>query len=385
MSQTELYQIVEWKENLSKHMGHLSKPQLEVLSLWSFAAALSKSCSLTVASVLLSSLLKRKENTMRQRLREFYKEADSKKGKKRQDLEVEQSFSPLLKWIMLNWPTKQLTIAMDATFLAERFAVLSINVVYRSCAIPVAWKILEEKVTHAWNPEWFKLLDLLAPAVNSDIQVLVFTDRGLYSPDLFRYIQKIGWHPFMRINRLGSFRASGKTSFYPIRELMPCKGTFWSSSGTAFKGNPIECTLFTFYGKQAQEPWVIITDIPPDQSDPCWYSLRSWIEQSFRTIKSGGLQWQATKMTHPDRASRLWLVIAVSMLWLLLSGTEQDLLDTPERARLYTQSKRRTSVFRKGWFALLTALLFNSLPHLGSFVPEILPTHNLKPFYVKLE
>lgn len=62
------------------------------------------------------------------------------------DWEVNHSFVPLLKWILALWSPeeRQLVLAMDATSLKKLFVVLCISVVYRGCAIPIAWAILPE-------------------------------------------------------------------------------------------------------------------------------------------------------------------------------------------------------------------------------------------------
>ncbi len=55
-------------------------------------------------------------------------------------------------------------------------------------------------------PRLLRLLDQLAPAVPDSTEVLAGADRGLYSKDLFEAIQNKGWHPLLRIPRLGHFR-----------------------------------------------------------------------------------------------------------------------------------------------------------------------------------
>src|SRR3954454_18102566 len=65
----------------------------------------------------------------------------------------------------------------------------------------------------------------------------------------------------------------------------------------------------------------------PDQHSPgiaVWYGMRSWIEGGFKLLKSGGWQWQATRMTEPDRVERLWLVLAVATRYVLALGGEAD-------------------------------------------------------------
>jgi len=56
-------------------------------------------------------------------------------------------------------------LALDATTLKKRFTVLVISVVYRGCAIPVAWKVVGAEQKGAWEPHWMKLLEKLTDRV----------------------------------------------------------------------------------------------------------------------------------------------------------------------------------------------------------------------------
>ena len=146
--------VDEWTTVIRTHMPHLSKPQATVLALWSLGMVVARSCALTAATVCLAALLKRQENTVRQQLREWCYEAQAKQGALRQALVVEDCFVPLLRWVLHQWQGTQLALALDATTLGVRFTVLAISVVYRGCAIPVAWTILPATRPHAWRREW---------------------------------------------------------------------------------------------------------------------------------------------------------------------------------------------------------------------------------------
>jgi hypothetical protein len=52
-------------------MGHLSRPQIIVLDLWSYGIVLAKNCGLSSASMTLADCLSGKESNYRQRLREW--------------------------------------------------------------------------------------------------------------------------------------------------------------------------------------------------------------------------------------------------------------------------------------------------------------------------
>ena len=88
--------IDQWRITLMQHLPQLSKPQATVLALWSVGMVLARSCALTAVSAIVAVVAGRKENTLRQRLREWYYEASAKRGAQRQALPVETCFAPLL-------------------------------------------------------------------------------------------------------------------------------------------------------------------------------------------------------------------------------------------------------------------------------------------------
>jgi DDE family transposase len=379
--------VTEWTAIIHARLPSLTKPQATVLALWSLGMVLARSCALTAVSAFLATWLHRKEDTVRQQLREFCYEATAKRGTARQELVVETCFAPLLAWVVDQWEGTQLALALDATTLGTRFTVLALSVVYRGCAIPVAWTVLAATATHAWRREWLRMLRQVRRAIPRAWTVIVLADRGLYARWLFRRITRLGWHPFLRINPGGTFRPQGHVRAVPLKTLVPEPGTTWQGTGIAFKGRQrqLHCTLLACWEAGYKEPWLILTDLPPEASTACWYGLRAWIEQGFKITKRAGWQWQRTRMTMPERAARLWLAVAVATLWLLSVGGEADeaipastvpevtaLIPMPLRLRRATRL-RLVSVFRRGWTIILVALLEQAPLPMGRFIPEPWP------------
>ncbi len=311
-----------------------------------------------------------------------------KKGDKRQEIEVKTCFAPLLRWILSWWPPdeKRIAIGLDATTLADRFTILCISVLYRGCAIPIAWKIIKGNQKGSWKPHWLALLNDLDNVIGSDWTVIALTDRGLYAKWLYEAIQKLQWHPFMRINQQGTYRPQGQGSFRPLKKCVPTKGTSWSGEATCFKTNPLKCTLLACWEEGYDHPWLIVTDLVPEQANVCWYGLRTWIECGFKDHKRGGWQWQYSKITDTTRAERFWLAIAVATLWVVSVGGEADanmpasgfdeLPETHIARRLKKNRPSRArllSCFRRGRSVILVALLrAESIPK-ATFLPEIWP------------
>src|SRR5262249_40168015 len=204
------------------------------LALWSFGMVLARSCALSAVSSLLAEGMQRSEQSVRQRLREWYYDAQRKRGPQRQALRVETCFAPLLGWVVSWWHGTQLALALDATTLGQRFVVLAIRVVYRGCAIPVAWVILPAGAKHALRREWLRLLRRRRPALPPSWTVIVLADRGLSAPWLFRRLTRLGWHPCLRLNTGGSFRPTGAPCWRPLASFTPQPGTSWPGTGLAF-------------------------------------------------------------------------------------------------------------------------------------------------------
>ncbi|MFO1429910.1 MAG: transposase [Candidatus Competibacteraceae bacterium] len=257
--------VTEWATTLQTPLPPLSKPQIMVLAWWSLGMVLARSCARTALSACLAPWLHGKENTVRQRWREFCYEAPATRGKARQAVVVETGCAPLLAWVLSRWQGTQLALALDATTLGDRFTVLVISVVYRGCAIPIAWTVLTANVEKAWRPEWLRMRRQVYRAVPPTWMVIVLADRGLYARGRFRRMTRLGWHPFLRINSGGTFRPTGEQQGVPLKTLVPQPGCPWSGTGVAFKGRQrrLRCTLLARWEPGYQDPGLIVTELPP--------------------------------------------------------------------------------------------------------------------------
>jgi hypothetical protein len=384
--------LSSWKQEVSSAFVHLSKAQVHGLVLWSAGIALTGSSGISQISALLAQVLEQKEGTVSQRLREWYLDARHKRGDHRRELEVSSCFAPLLRWIVHRWAgeDRRLALALDASTLGDRWTVLSISVLVRGCAIAVAWKVIGAHAKGSWRPYWEELLERVKGSVPADWQVLVLADRGLYARWLYTAIVACGWHPFLRINLGVKARAKGEEEFDWISRWVGEPGAKWQGEVECFaqKKSRLNCTLLMQWEEGYEHPWAVITDLAPEEAKVAWYGLRSWIEAGFKDIKSGGLGWHHSKMHDAGRVERLWLAMAVAMVWMVSLGSQADsqrplpsLEQLPEKhiarkrmKRAATQQPvRRLSCLQRGRLLLVAALFKAEVLPLGRLVPEPWP------------
>ena len=204
--------------------------------------------------------------------------------------------------------------------------VLAVCVVYRGCAIPVAWTILPANQPGAWRREWLRLLRRLRPSHPARLDG-TGADRSWHlCPLAVSADCPPGLASVFTDQPRAKFRPAGQARWYWLRELVGQVGHRWRGCGTAFRSHDchLECTLVAWWGEGHDEPWFILTDLAPNGCDASWYGLRTWCEQSFKCTKRGGWQWQYTQMTVPARAARLWLALAVATLWMVSVGSDLE-------------------------------------------------------------
>jgi hypothetical protein len=392
-----------WTAELESVFPHLSRPQVKVLAEYSHGMILAGKCGLSSVAAALGGWLGESSSTVRERLRDFYCDGVDKSGKHRRSLEIQSCFAPLLKWVLSDWQSDQLAIALDATTLGQRFVVLAISIVYRSGAIPVAWVVLPAVGKGQWRPCWIELLRCFKQTVPPHLRVIALADRGLYAKWLFKEIVDLGWHPFLRINAGGNeFTPEGTKEAIPLNAIdgggkdYVCRGTLFKS-----KKARLGCTLAVRHDPAYTDGWYVVSDLPPEQMNIACYGLRCWIEPSFKHHKSGGWNWQKTRMTRAARAGRAWLVMAVADVLLM----RQAAIETPIHAltthkpaqpqkhstqaaasppepssqppaqKHHRRRKRTLSVFCLSLITVQMTLLSNKpLPH-GQFNPEPWPSN----------
>ena len=369
--------LKDWKQIVSSRFSALSLPQVNGLAAWSFGMVMTRSSSVTKVSNLIAKINSEQENTVRQKLKEWYKSAEAKTrpGNKRASIDVTKCFGCLLQWIidLLPQTTKELPIAIDATSIGQNFTVLSVNVLYRRCAIPVAWKVVRGTSKGSWKPYWKQLFQSLKDIVPQDYLVIVSADRGLYADWLYQEIVELGWHPFLRINHQGQYRHSGSDFWQPLARVVTQHNQNWSGQVTCFKTNPIDCTLLARWDDAYVDPWLILTDLDSTHADISWYGFRSWIECSYRDVKSDGFDWHKTRLRQPDRAERHWLAISVAMLWIVTLGGEQEVSDDEDEHlisdRLPLSQPSSVSCFVNGLLTVVAQLLTGQSLSFGRLFP----------------
>ena len=319
-SPNECYQI---EQELRQRMPHPAEAQIRGLALWTFGAIAARSgCQNAAAAALLSftgSL-----GAVRQRLRERLRDGADRARPSPNQIDVRACFAPLTGWVLSLRKSDALALAIDPTTLSDKLTVVVVSVVYRGCAIPVAWAVMPGNKPGGFIDPAVELLGLLSVAIPAHMNVIVMADRGLRSPRLWKAIRSFGWHPYMRQTASVVFRPDGGARTR-ARGLVRAPNSAFIGRGTAFRAKKkrVRGTIIVVWAAGQSDPWIILTDLEPEDAGASWQSLRFWIETGFKALKSVGWQWQKTRRRDPARVERHWLILSAATILALAYGSRE--------------------------------------------------------------
>jgi hypothetical protein len=89
-----------------------------------------------------------------------------------------------------------------------------------------------------------------------------------------------------------------------------------------------------------EEAMAVVTDLAPDHVQVRGYQMRFWIETAYKDGKRGWFHWEHRKRVHPQRASRLWLLLSLALQKAILLGIVLEVEEETQRDRRRAASGR---------------------------------------------
>ena len=258
-------------------------------------------------------------------------------------------YAGLVRGALAGQSDKRLYVALDTTVLWNQFCVVQASLVWRGRSVPLAWKTLEHASASVAFKDYRGVLGFTARLLEGR-EVVLLADRGFAHTELLRWARKAGWHFRIRCKRdVGLFWRDGRRLALRLSagELRFYAGVFLGNARV-----PMEIAVG--WEKGAKEPWVVMTDeaAEPDTLHDC--GLRFAVEEGFLDCKSGGFQWESSRLRDADTLQRLGLVMATATLALACQGAA--IVEEGRRREVDPHWTRGLSYVRIGWNGVRRAL-----------------------------
>jgi len=215
----------------------------------------------------------------------------------------------------------EVTLILDETPQANHLRAMKLCREMCGRALPVLW--------HCYRPDAPPLrmdrliLDLLQRAADLLPRGAVPTllaDRGLAWPIVVDFCRRAGWHFVLRLqHHTRLLLDDGRT--LPVGDLVTKRGASWYGTAHVFKkAHWRRVNVVASWDPKHDEPWLLITDLPPQRTVLARYAKRMRVEVGFRDEKSHGLHWDQSRVRDPAHTHRLLMLIALAMRLLIRIG-----------------------------------------------------------------
>jgi hypothetical protein len=237
----------------------------------------------------------------------------------------------------------QLIIALDRTQWKEN-NVLMVSAIYQKRALPIFWALLEKD----GSTNLAEQQKVLRPVIRllKKYELVIIGDREFHSIELANWLHRQSISFVFRQKKDTTFREK-RHSFHPLSSIFIQPGVrqFYTNINLTQKTGFARLNLAVYWkrkyrGKQNDDVWYLLTNLPTLKSAIKIYGQRFGIEAMFRDCKTGGYNLESSQ-ANPERLVRLILLIALAMTSAWLQGQKTKL----QRQQYYvcrSQEKGRT-------------------------------------------
>ncbi|WP_199197561.1 IS4 family transposase [Chroococcidiopsis sp. CCALA 051] len=230
-----------------------------------------------------------------------------------------------------------------------------VSAIYQKRALPVFWVLLEKDSSSNLREQQ----KVLRPAIRllRKYKLVIIGDREFHSVELASWLQGQNISFVFRQKQDTTFREK-RQNFQPLSNIPIHPGVriFYSNVNLTQKQGFGRFNLAVYWkrqyrGKQEEQAWYLLTNLPDLKTAIHIYSQRFGIEAMFRDCKTGGYNLEGSK-ANPNRLTRLILLIALAMTAAWLQG-ERTVLQRQQSYVCRTQEKGRTRKrHRNFWIGL---------------------------------
>ena len=249
----------------------------------------------------------------------------------------------------------QLVIALDRTQWKE-YNVLMVSAIVQKRAFPIFWTLLDKQGASNLAEQQ----QVLRPVIRllKRYKLIIIGDREFHSIELAQWLHRQHLSFVLRQKGTTTFREK-RQPFQPLNNIPVTPGIrlFYQKITCTQKPGFSRFNLAAYWkrkyrGKQEDEPWYLLTNLPDLASALEIYSKRYGIEAMFKDCKSGGYNLEGCQAS-PEKLIALMILIALAMTSAWLQGKRTQLQGQEKyvcRPQETGRTRRRHSKFWMGLY-----------------------------------
>jgi hypothetical protein len=263
-------------------------------------------------------------------------------------VQVVRLWTPVVRSLLAG--RREVRLVFDPTPQAGHATLLIVGIVVHKRILPVAWRAVPQQLR--WPERQIVLLGAMcqqiAAALPAEAQVTLLADRGITSTAVIDLCRDLGWQWVFRLTATPTQSATARLpdgTRCPVWSLVPARGGHWFGTVALFQAEGWRTVQLTIVWPKAEdEPWLLLSDLPPGRARQHDYRCRVHCEATDLDSKSRGWRLEASKITQLDRLERLVLAFALALWWAELLGLR--VIRSGIRRRFDRSDRRDLSLIR---------------------------------------
>jgi hypothetical protein len=327
----------------------LIQSQVVTLAAFVIGAVLANSCHLPQIAAYMPLPL-----AQRYRLQRLERFLQSKKVK---PMDV---MAPIARWLLRRAAAVgPIKLVLDFTTNRDQHLIAMVSLIWGKRTLPLAWAVGQANTKGVSRRALAQqAVGHVAAWVPDDTNVTFIGDREFRGRPWRKLMKQLRWHFVLRLSADRTFAHFPDGSVCRLRDLgtQPGDACYWSGVYlTVQRDGPYN--LAAVWDPQAEEPWLLITDLDPQQA-VALYRERWSIESSFRDFKSYGFDLEQSRIEELERFECLLLGLALAYGWCVRIG--QWLIDSGQRLLVDRGRQQKLSSYRLGRYRLVYLLSIGS-------------------------
>ena len=239
------------------------------------------------------------------------------------DWDVAAIYVAIARVSLARLPAGRCVLVLDDTQQTTHCTLSTLALDYGGRALPLAWCRWSGRLHGAYWTQIDALFDQAQRILPPQVQPVVLADRGLASPILLELIQRHGWDYLVRVQRDTTLRMRQprRSPRVHLGDLVTRPGApSVAQDGWVFEHAPVWAHIAAVWRTGHQEPWLLVSSLDLGVRLADLYAQRMHIEALFRDTKSGGFEWELSRVLRAERAQRLLLGLMLAVLCAVLLG-----------------------------------------------------------------
>jgi len=211
---------------------------------------------------------------------------------------------------------------MDGSVVGQDCCALMIHVIYKGRALPLAWRVRQGPKGHFPQALHMALVELVRERIPEGTEVVFLGDGEFDGIGLQETLNKAGWLYACRTSKSTTATWEGET--FALEELG------WSlKAGRLIELKAVDFThdaygpvmVLCCWAKGQVEPLYVVSNMEQAEDAIASYQKRFRIETFFSDQKSRGFHIHKSRLSDPQRLSRLLIAACLAYIWVVYLGS----------------------------------------------------------------